>query len=64
MYTQGGERMKTVTCTDFRKQTSDYISKVEHGETIVLLRSSNSKFDNILFFLNEYVLIKSIINIT
>jgi hypothetical protein len=56
--------MKTVTCTDFRKQTSNYISKVEHGETIVLLRSSNSKFDNILFFLNEYVLIKSIINIT
>ena len=30
--------MKTVTCTDFRKQTSNYLSKVEHGESIVLLR--------------------------
>ena len=30
--------MKTITCTDFRKKVSDFITDVEHGETIVLLR--------------------------
>ena len=30
--------MKTITFTDFRKNASDYITEVEHGETIVLLR--------------------------
>jgi prevent-host-death family protein len=30
--------MKTVTCTDFRKKASEFITEVEHGETIVLLR--------------------------
>ena len=30
--------MKTVTFTDFRKRASCFISEVEHGETIVLLR--------------------------
>ena len=30
--------MKTVAFTDFRKKASDYITEVEHGETIVLLR--------------------------
>jgi prevent-host-death family protein len=30
--------MKTITCTDFRKKASEYITEVEHGETIVLLR--------------------------
>ena len=30
--------MKTITCTDFRKQSSNFITEVEHGETLVLLR--------------------------
>jgi len=30
--------MKTITCTDFRKNASGFITEVEHGETIVLLR--------------------------
>ena len=30
--------MKTVTFTEFRKRASGFISEVEHGETIVLLR--------------------------
>lgn len=30
--------MKTITCTDFRKNSSGFITEVEHGETIVLLR--------------------------
>jgi prevent-host-death family protein len=30
--------MKTITFTDFRKKASDFITEVEHGETIVLLR--------------------------
>ena len=30
--------MKTVTFTDFRKKASVFVSEVEHGETIVLLR--------------------------
>lgn len=30
--------MKTVTFTDFRKRASSFITEVEHGETIVLLR--------------------------
>jgi len=30
--------MKTVAFTDFRKNASDFITEVEHGETIVLLR--------------------------
>ena len=30
--------MKTVTFTHFRKKASDFITEVEHGETLVLLR--------------------------
>ena len=30
--------MKTITFTDFRKKASDFITEVEHGETLVLLR--------------------------
>ena len=30
--------MKTVTFTDFRKKASNFITEVEHGETLVLLR--------------------------
>jgi len=30
--------MKTIAFTDFRKAASGYISEVEHGERIVLLR--------------------------
>lgn len=30
--------MKTVTFTDFRKKASGFITEVEHGESIVLLR--------------------------
>lgn len=30
--------MKTITFTDFRKNASGFITDVEHGETLVLLR--------------------------
>jgi len=30
--------MKSVAFTDFRKKASDFITEVEHGETIILLR--------------------------
>jgi len=30
--------MKTVTFTDFRKKASIFLTEVEHGESIVLLR--------------------------
>ena len=30
--------MRTVTFTDFRKRASGFITEVEHGETLVLLR--------------------------
>ncbi len=30
--------MKTVIFTDFRKKASSFITEVEHGQTIVLLR--------------------------
>jgi prevent-host-death family protein len=30
--------MKTVTFTDFRKKASGFITEVEHGESIVILR--------------------------
>ncbi|WP_448874667.1 type II toxin-antitoxin system Phd/YefM family antitoxin [Desulfobulbus propionicus] len=30
--------MKTVTFTDFRKNASDFITEVEHGQTLVVLR--------------------------
>lgn len=30
--------MKTITFTDFRKQASGFITEVEHGETLILLR--------------------------
>lgn len=38
MYTSGGPTMKTITFTDFRKNASDFISKVEQGETLVVFR--------------------------
>jgi len=30
--------MKTINFTDFRKNASSFITEVEHGETIILLR--------------------------
>lgn len=30
--------MRTITFTDFRKRASGFITEVEHGETLVLLR--------------------------
>lgn len=30
--------MKSITCTDFRKKASAFITEVEHGETLILLR--------------------------
>ncbi len=30
--------MKTITFTDFRKKASGFITEVEHGETLVLVR--------------------------
>jgi prevent-host-death family protein len=30
--------MKTITFTEFRKKASSFITEVEHGETLVLLR--------------------------
>ncbi len=30
--------MKTISFTDFRKKASSFITEVEHGETIILLR--------------------------
>ena len=30
--------MKTITFTDFRKRASGFITEVEHGETLILLR--------------------------
>ena len=30
--------MKTITFTDFRKKASGFITEVEHGETLVLIR--------------------------
>jgi len=30
--------MKTITFTDFRKEASSFITEVEHGETLILLR--------------------------
>jgi prevent-host-death family protein len=30
--------MKTITFTDFRKNASGFITEVEHGESLVLLR--------------------------
>jgi len=30
--------MRTVTFTDFRKRASRFITEVEHGETLILLR--------------------------
>jgi prevent-host-death family protein len=38
MYIYGGDFMKTITFTNFRKKASGYITEVEHGETLVLLR--------------------------
>jgi prevent-host-death family protein len=30
--------MKSVAFTDFRKKASDFVTEVEHGETLILLR--------------------------
>jgi len=30
--------MRTITFTDFRKNASSFITEVEHGETLILLR--------------------------
>jgi antitoxin (DNA-binding transcriptional repressor) of toxin-antitoxin stability system len=38
MIKQGGGVMKTITFTDFRKKASGFISEVEKGETLILLR--------------------------
>jgi prevent-host-death family protein len=34
--------MKSISFTDFRKRASDFITEVEHGETIVLMRRGKS----------------------
>ena len=39
MYTWGRTAMNSITFTDFRKNASGFITEVEHGETLVLLRS-------------------------
>jgi prevent-host-death family protein len=36
--TKEGAVMKTVSFTDFRKKASGFITEVEHGETLVLMR--------------------------
>jgi prevent-host-death family protein len=38
VYIYGGIDMKMITFTSFRKKASDFITQVEHGETLVLLR--------------------------
>jgi antitoxin (DNA-binding transcriptional repressor) of toxin-antitoxin stability system len=38
MYIQGGFDMRTITFTDFRKKASVFITEVEQGETLILLR--------------------------
>ena len=38
--------MKTVAFTDFRKKASDFITEVEHGETIILLRRGKAGSGN------------------
>ncbi len=42
--------MKTVSFTDFRKKASRFITEVEHGETIVLLRHGRPIAEVIPFF--------------
>lgn len=42
--------MKTVTFTDFRKKASGFITEVEHGETLVLLRRGKPVAKVIPFF--------------
>jgi len=42
--------MKTVTFTDFRKRASGFITEVEHGETIVLLRRGKPVAEVIPFY--------------
>jgi antitoxin (DNA-binding transcriptional repressor) of toxin-antitoxin stability system len=38
MYNYVGEKMTTTTFTEFRKNASLYLSQVENGETVVVLR--------------------------
>ncbi len=38
MHTQKEKPMKTITFTDFRKRASGFITEVEHGESLVLIR--------------------------
>jgi prevent-host-death family protein len=38
MYIYGGNTMKTIPFTDFRKNASGFINEVEHGETLILVR--------------------------
>ncbi|MBC2713635.1 MAG: type II toxin-antitoxin system Phd/YefM family antitoxin [Desulfosarcina sp.] len=42
--------MKTVAFTDFRKRASGFITEVEHGETIVLLRRGKPVAEIIPFY--------------
>ncbi|WDN89985.1 hypothetical protein BuS5_02955 [Desulfosarcina sp. BuS5] len=42
--------MKTVTFTDFRKKVSIFITEVEHGETLVLLRRGKPVAEVVPFF--------------
>ena len=42
--------MKTVTFTDFRNNASGFITEVEHGETLVLLRRGRPIAEVIPFF--------------
>ncbi len=42
--------MKTITFTDFRKKASSFITEVEHGETLVLLRRGKPVAEVVPFF--------------
>ncbi|MBW2027867.1 MAG: type II toxin-antitoxin system Phd/YefM family antitoxin [Deltaproteobacteria bacterium] len=42
--------MKTVTFTDFRKKASVFITEVEHGERLILLRRGKPVAEIVPFF--------------
>ena len=42
--------MKTITFTDFRKKASGFITEVEHGETLVLLRRGKPVAEVVPFY--------------
>jgi prevent-host-death family protein len=48
--------MKTITFTDFRKRASGFITEVEHGETLVLLRRGKPVAEIVPFSDNSHSL--------